>query len=83
MERSKSYRRAVDGDLGGAGRADAVGPNVSRSQVFAETGGLTPAKLLAVAAENMIASALDLECASGNDQSFSHSPMRRTARLMP
>jgi propanediol dehydratase large subunit len=24
-----------------------------------------------------------LECASGNDQSFSHSDMRRTARLMP
>ena len=26
---------------------------------------------------------VDLECASGNDQSFSHSSMRRTARLMP
>lgn len=45
--------------------------------------GAVPAGIRAVAAENMIASALDLECASGNDQSFSHSPMRRTARLMP
>jgi propanediol dehydratase large subunit len=26
---------------------------------------------------------VDLECAAGNDQSFSHSPMRRTARLLP
>ena len=42
-----------------------------------------PAGIRAVAAENLIASAVDLECASGNDQSFSHSPMRRTARLMP
>jgi propanediol dehydratase large subunit len=45
--------------------------------------GAVPAGIRAVAAENLIASALDLECASGNDQSFSHSPMRRTARLMP
>lgn len=45
--------------------------------------GAVPAGIRAVAAENMIASALDLECASGNDQSFSHSPMRRIARLMP
>ena len=45
--------------------------------------GAVPAGIRAVAAENMIASAVDLECASGNDQSFSHSPMRRTARLMP
>ncbi|BCI53167.1 glycerol dehydratase large subunit [Mycolicibacterium litorale] len=45
--------------------------------------GAVPAGIRAVAAENLIASAVDLECASGNDQSFSHSPMRRTARLMP
>jgi propanediol dehydratase large subunit len=42
-----------------------------------------PSGLRAVAAENLVASMLDLECASGNDQSFSHSPMRRTARSMP
>ena len=45
--------------------------------------GAVPAGIRAVAAENLIASAVDLECASGNDQSFSHSPMRRVARLMP
>lgn len=45
--------------------------------------GAVPAGIRAVAAENLIASAVDLECASGNDQSFSHSPMRRTARLLP
>src|SRR6476469_8004157 len=45
--------------------------------------GAVPAGIRAVAAENLIASSVDLECASGNDQSFSHSAMRRTARLMP
>lgn len=45
--------------------------------------GAVPAGIRAVAAENLVASAVDLECASGNDQSFSHSAMRRTARLMP
>ncbi len=45
--------------------------------------GAVPAGIRAVAAENLVASAVDLECASGNDQSFSHSPMRRTARLLP
>jgi propanediol dehydratase large subunit len=45
--------------------------------------GAVPAGIRAVAAENLIASMVDLECASGNDQSFSHSAMRRTARLMP
>ena len=45
--------------------------------------GAVPAGIRAVAAENLIASAVDLECASGNDQSFSHSPMRRVARLLP
>ena len=45
--------------------------------------GAVPAGIRAVAAENLIASMVDLECASGNDQSFSHSPMRRVARLLP
>jgi len=45
--------------------------------------GAVPGGIRAVAAENLICAAVDLECASGNDQSFSHSPMRRTARLMP
>ncbi len=45
--------------------------------------GAVPSGIRAVAAENLIASMLDLECASGNVQSFSHSPMRRTARLLP
>ncbi|WP_279339813.1 propanediol/glycerol family dehydratase large subunit [Sphaerisporangium perillae] len=45
--------------------------------------GAVPAGIRAVLAENLIASTVDLECASGNDQSFSHSDMRRTARLMP
>ena len=45
--------------------------------------GAVPGGLRAVAAENLVASMVDLECASGNDQSFSHSAMRRTARAMP
>lgn len=45
--------------------------------------GAVPAGIRAVAAENLVASMVDLECASGNDQSFSHSPMRRVARLLP
>ncbi|NMH98710.1 propanediol/glycerol family dehydratase large subunit [Pseudonocardia acidicola] len=45
--------------------------------------GAVPGGIRAVAAENLVASMVDLECASGNDQSFSHSAMRRTARLMP
>ncbi|MCZ2813307.1 propanediol/glycerol family dehydratase large subunit [Modestobacter sp. VKM Ac-2979] len=45
--------------------------------------GAVPGGLRAVAAENLVASMMDLECASGNDQSFSHSAMRRTARMMP
>ncbi|MBW0105397.1 propanediol/glycerol family dehydratase large subunit [Pseudonocardia sp. KRD291] len=45
--------------------------------------GAVPGGIRAVAAENLIASWMDLECASGNDQSFSHSPMRRTSRLLP
>jgi propanediol dehydratase large subunit len=45
--------------------------------------GAVPAGIRAVAAENLVASMVGLECASGNDQSFSHSDMRRTARLLP
>jgi len=45
--------------------------------------GAVPGGIRAVAAENLVASLCDLECASGNDQSFSHSSMRRVARLMP
>jgi len=41
-----------------------------------------PSGIRAVLAENLIAAMLDLEVASSNDQSFSHSDMRRTARTM-
>ncbi len=41
-----------------------------------------PSGIRAVLAENLIAAMLDLEVASGNDQTFSHSPMRRTARTL-
>jgi len=41
-----------------------------------------PSGIRAVLAENLIAAVLDLEVASSNDQSFSHSDMRRTARTM-
>ena len=36
----------------------------------------------AVLGENLIAMLLDLECASANDQTFSHSDIRRTARTL-
>jgi len=42
-----------------------------------------PSGIRAVAAENLITMCLDLEVASGNDQTFSHSDQRRTARTMP
>lgn len=42
-----------------------------------------PQGIRAVAAENLIAMLLDLECASGNDQSFSHSDLRRICRTVP
>lgn len=45
--------------------------------------GAVPSGLRAIAAENLITMALDLEVASGNDQTFSHSDLRRTARTMP
>lgn len=45
--------------------------------------GAVPSGIRAVAAENLITMALDLEVASGNDQTFSHSDLRRTARTIP
>ena len=41
-----------------------------------------PAGIREVIGENLVASLLGLECASSNDQSFSNSDMRRTARTM-
>lgn len=35
-----------------------------------------------VLGENLLCMALDLECASGNDQAFSHSDIRRTGRMI-
>lgn len=45
--------------------------------------GAVPTGIRAVAAENLITMMLDLEVASGNDQTFSHSDIRRTGRLIP
>ena len=45
--------------------------------------GAVPSGIRAVAAENLITMALDLEVASGNDQTFSHSDLRRVARTIP
>ncbi|WP_128293637.1 propanediol/glycerol family dehydratase large subunit [Afifella aestuarii] len=41
-----------------------------------------PGGIRAVLGENLVTACLDLENASGNDQTFSHSDMRRTARLL-
>lgn len=41
-----------------------------------------PAGIKEVLGENLVAACLGLECASSNDQSFSHSDLRRTARTM-
>lgn len=41
-----------------------------------------PEGFLAIAAENLVVSLLNMEVASGNDQTFSHSDMRRTAKLL-
>lgn len=41
-----------------------------------------PSGIRAILAENLISAMLDLEVCSGNDQSFSHSDIRRTARTM-
>lgn len=44
--------------------------------------GSVPAGIREVIGENLVAALLGLECASSNDQSFSNSDMRRTARTM-
>lgn len=44
--------------------------------------GAVPSGIRAVIAENLIAAMEGLECASSNDQSFSHSDIRRTARML-
>jgi len=44
--------------------------------------GAVPGGIRAVLAENLITCMLDLEVASGNDQTFTHSPIRKTARTM-
>ena len=44
--------------------------------------GAVPSGIRAVLAENLLASMLGLEVASGNDQTFSHSDIRRTARML-
>lgn len=44
--------------------------------------GAVPGGIREVIAENLVAALLGLECASSNDQSFSNSDMRRTARTM-
>ncbi|WP_423188505.1 propanediol/glycerol family dehydratase large subunit [Alkalibacterium sp. f15] len=44
--------------------------------------GAVPSGIRAVLAENLIAMMLDLESASANDQTFSHSDIRRTARTL-
>ena len=44
--------------------------------------GAVPSGIRAVLAENVITTMLDLEVASSNDQTFSHAPIRRTARTL-
>lgn len=41
-----------------------------------------PSGIRAVLGENLLTAMLDLENASGNDQSFSHTPIRRTSRML-
>lgn len=41
-----------------------------------------PSGIRAILAENLIAMMLDLECASGSDQTFTHSDLRRVARTL-
>ena len=45
--------------------------------------GAVPGGMRGVLAENLIAGMVDLEMASGNDQTFTHSDVRRTARTLP
>jgi propanediol dehydratase large subunit len=42
--------------------------------------GAVPSGVRALLAENLIGMAIDLECASGSDQTFTHSDLRRVAR---
>jgi len=42
-----------------------------------------PKGFKAIAAENLMASLLNLEVASGNDQTFTHSDMRRMSKMFP
>jgi len=44
--------------------------------------GAVPAGIRAVLAENVATVLTDLEVASGNDQTFTHSPIRNTARML-
>ena len=44
--------------------------------------GAVPGGIRAVLAENVATVLLDLEVASGNDQTFTHSPIRNTARML-
>jgi propanediol dehydratase large subunit len=44
--------------------------------------GAVPAGVRAVLAENVATVLMDLEVASGNDQTFTHSPIRNTARML-
>ncbi|SHF00785.1 propanediol/glycerol family dehydratase large subunit [Clostridium fallax] len=44
--------------------------------------GSVPSGIRAVLGENLIAAMLDIEVASANDQTFSHSDIRRTARTL-
>jgi propanediol dehydratase large subunit len=45
--------------------------------------GAVPSGLRAVAAENLLTMTMGMEVASGNDQTFSNSDLRRTARTIP
>lgn len=44
--------------------------------------GAVPGGVRAILGENLIAMLLDLECASSNDQTFTHSDLRRVARSL-
>jgi propanediol dehydratase large subunit len=44
--------------------------------------GAVPSGIRSVLGENLICMMVDLECASANDQAFSHSDMRRTERMI-
>lgn len=44
--------------------------------------GAVPAGIRAVLAENVATVLMDLEVASGNDQTFTHAPIRNTARML-